>query len=63
MLPASWLRRSVEITLTSDSDSVRGVLLDWCPAGPIVGVTLSASESAKRVVAWDAIRFLDLIEE
>jgi len=62
MLPASWLRRSVELTLV-DGDGTRGQLLDWCPAGVIVAVTLSASESARRLVAWDAIKFVDLREE
>jgi hypothetical protein len=59
LLPASWLRRGVEVTL-SDGESCRGTLLDLCPAGPVLAVTLSASESARRVVSWDAIRYVDL---
>jgi hypothetical protein len=51
----------VEITLL-DGDSFRGTLLDWCGCGPILGVTLSASESAKRVVSWDVVKYLDLRE-
>lgn len=59
LLPASWIRRDVEITLT-DAGSVKGTLLDLCPAGPVLAVSLSASESTRRVVSWDAVKFVDL---
>lgn len=59
LLPASWIRREVEITLT-DSASVKGTLLDLCPAGPVLAAGLSASETTRRVVSWDAVKFVDL---
>lgn len=61
LLPLSWVGRSVEITLI-DGDSLTGTLLDLCGAGPIVQCRLSRSEACKRVVSWDALRFLDLLE-
>jgi hypothetical protein len=61
LLPASWLRRSVEVSLL-DGDSFRGELLDWCGAGPVLATRLSASETTRRVCSWDAIKFVDLRE-
>ncbi len=61
LLPASWIRREVEITLT-DGGSVKGTLLDLCPAGPVLAVGLSSSETTRRVVSWDVVRFVDLRE-
>jgi hypothetical protein len=51
----------VEITLTN-SESVKGTLLDLCPAGPVLAVGLSSSETTRRVVSWDAVKFVDLRE-
>ena len=59
LLPSSWIKRTVELTLT-DGGSVAGTLLDFCGAGPIMAVSLSSSESTRRVVSWDVVRFVDL---
>ncbi len=59
LLPGSWIRREVELTL-SDGESVKGTLLDLCPAGPVLAVGLSASETTRRVVSWDVVKFVDL---
>ncbi len=59
LLPGSWIRREVELTLT-DGGCVKGTLLDPCPAGPVLAVGLSASETTRRVVSWDVVKFVDL---
>lgn len=59
LLPASWIRREVEITLT-DGGSVKGTLLDYCSAGPILVTSLSKADQIRRVVSWDAVKFVDL---
>lgn len=59
LLPASWIRREVEITLT-DGGCVKGTLLDYCPAGPILVTSLGKAEQVRRVVSWDAVKFVDL---
>ncbi len=59
LLPGSWIRREVELTLT-DGGCVKGTLLDLCPAGPVLVTSLSKAEQVRRVVSWDAIRFVDL---
>ncbi len=61
LLPSSWIRREVEITLT-DGGSVKGTLLDYCPAGPILVTSLSKAEQVRRVVSWDAVKSVDLRE-
>ncbi len=61
LLPLSWMKRTVELTLL-DGESVRGTLLDLCPAGPILRVRLSRTEACRRVVSWDALRYVDLLE-
>lgn len=59
LLPSSWIKREVEITL-ADSESVKGTLLDFCGAGPVLAVGLSNTETTRRVVSWDVVRFVDL---
>ncbi len=61
LLPLSWFRHEIEVTLV-DGDSLTGTLLDLCPCGPILRVRLSKSEACRRVVSWDSVRFVDLIE-
>lgn len=61
LLPSSWIKRTVELTLV-DGESVSGMLLDYCGTGPIMAVSLSPSESTRRIVSWDVVRFLDLRE-
>ncbi len=61
LLPLSWFKHEVELTLL-DGESVRGSLLDVCPAGPILRVRLSRMEACRRVISWDVLKFVDLIE-
>lgn len=61
LLPSSWLQREVELTFR-DGGSTTGTLLDLCPMGPVLAVSLSAAETTRRVASWDAIRFVDLRE-
>jgi hypothetical protein len=39
---------------------VKGTLLDYCPAGPILVTSLGKAEQVRRVVSWDAVKFVDL---
>jgi hypothetical protein len=61
LLPSSWIKRTIELTLTYGG-SVAGTLLDFCGAGPLMAVSLTSSESTQRVVSWDVVRFVDLRE-
>lgn len=61
LLPLSWFRRGIEITLT-DGGTLSGMLLEVCPAGPIVQCRLGGNEACRRVVSWDVLKFVDLRE-
>lgn len=62
LLPLSWFRREVEITL-ADGESFQGTLLDVCPVGALIRCKLSRTEATRRCVAWDHITFIDLKED
>lgn len=61
LLPLSWFKRPVEITLVG-GESLAGQLLDCCPTGPILLVRISESDATRRIVSWDQVRYIDLRE-
>lgn len=61
LLPLSWFKRPVEITLVG-GESLAGQLLDCCPVGAILLVRLSKTDATRRIVSWDQVRYIDLRE-
>jgi hypothetical protein len=55
LFPASWLRHKAEVTYAGGSLS--GVLLEFCSTGLIV-----QSNGSKRLVSWDALQVVELVE-
>ena len=55
LFPSSWLRHKAEVTY--DGGSLSGVLLEFCSVGLIV-----QANGSKNLVAWDALRLVELVE-
>ena len=58
MLPLSWLGREALVEYTSSDGrgvSTSATLLDWCGLGIICAIA-----GARSIVAWDAIRIVEL---
>ena len=55
LFPASWLRHKAEVTY--EGGSLSGVLLEYCSAGLIL-----QADGMKKLVAWDALQIVELLE-
>ncbi len=58
MLPSTWISRSLRVEYTDASGraaATEGVLLDWCPVGPILLLA-----GARAVLAWERIVLVEL---
>ena len=58
MLPSTWISRSLRVEYTDASGkaaTTEGVLLDWCPVGPILLLA-----GARAVLAWERIVLVEL---
>ncbi len=62
LIPSTWLNHAIEVT-TTDGGSCRGTFIELCATGPIVLTRLSTTEAVKRIVAWEAIKYVDLVEK
>jgi hypothetical protein len=61
MLPLSWMGRKLRIEYTDaggGGQEASGVLLDWCPAGPVLNV-----RGARTIIAWDRLAVVELAAE
>jgi hypothetical protein len=61
MLPAKWLNRSLRCEYTGadcKAQETQAVLLDWCPAGVLLGIA-----GAKTLLSWDRLVFAQLRED
>jgi len=61
MLPSTWTGRKLRIEYTDANgggQETSGVLLDWCPAGPVLNVG-----GARTIIAWDRLCIVELAAE
>jgi hypothetical protein len=61
LLPSTWLGRSLRIgyvDVEGRGVETSGMLLDWCPCGPIFNLA-----GAKVLVAWDRLVMLELVND
>lgn len=56
LFPASWLRRSAEVTYAGGS--AKGTLLEFCGTGLVV-----QSNGSKVLIAWDCLQVVELIND
>ena len=59
MLPTTWLGRTLTCEYTDASGraaTTEGVLLDWCPVGPVLLLA-----GARTVLAWERIVLVELV--
>ena len=60
MLPSTWMGRSLRVEYVDaygGGQETSGVLLDWCPAGPVFNV-----RGARTLIAWDRLCLAELVE-
>ena len=58
MLPSTWISRSLRVEYVDASGKAAttdGVLLDWCPVGPVLLLA-----GARTILAWDRVVLVEL---
>ena len=61
MLPSTWISRMLRVEYVGadgKAASTDGVLLDWCPAGILVGIA-----GAKTLLCWERLVLVELVGE
>ena len=61
MLPSTWTNRTVRVSYTDchgTGQETSGVLLDFFPAGPVLGIG-----GAKTLISWDRLAVVALVPD
>jgi len=60
MLPGTWIGRGLRLEYLDaygGGQETSGVLLDWCPVGPVLNI-----RGARTLISWDRVCLLELVE-